>query len=216
MKHSGTRAPRGSGSSTCRPVACATRLRTRDGATSVPAMDQPRDETSRRRRWAKRRFIAAATTSGLIAALYVASVFAMCHMYVPGLSSVYSAHLGCGQLGVYRMEDWQTDWPSISFSTRWDSRMPNEPPWRFEWWFRWRPEPPWRSVFIPLWLPLICSAGMTVVAWRRLRSLRPGVCAQCGYDLAGAPDKRCPECGTLGATAPGVGSPCASSTSQPG
>ena len=51
-----------------------------------------------------------------------------------------------------------------------------------------------RFVFLPLWLPLVPGAVLT--AFGLIRSRRgPRCCVQCGYDLAGTPAPRCPDCG---------------------
>lgn len=56
---------------------------------------------------------------------------------------------------------------------------------------------------IDLWLPTALAgmlSGLSLAAWRRAgrfrRRSRAGLCASCGYDLRGSPD-RCPECGTV-------------------
>ena len=56
-------------------------------------------------------------------------------------------------------------------------------------------------VRIPLWVPWIAAAGVTVCVWRRPRA--PGTCRGCGYSLeglAGVSDAACPECGKPVAT----------------
>ena len=56
------------------------------------------------------------------------------------------------------------------------------------------------SVSIPLWVPFLFLAIPTAILWHRdRRTLKPGCCRTCGYDLR-ASKKVCPECGT--ATAP--------------
>jgi hypothetical protein len=48
-------------------------------------------------------------------------------------------------------------------------------------------------------LVLLIGAGVMVHLWRRTsRALRgfPGQCGNCGYNLRGLPEPRCPECGT--------------------
>lgn len=59
----------------------------------------------------------------------------------------------------------------------------------FEWW-----------VWVPLWMPLVVSLGVTAAAWRlevlARRRARVGKCASCGYDRAGLKAGAvCPECG---------------------
>ena len=56
------------------------------------------------------------------------------------------------------------------------------------------------SVLIPLWMLVLASLTMTMIAWvldaRVRRRSRAGCCITCGYDRAGlAPDAVCPECG---------------------
>lgn len=65
------------------------------------------------------------------------------------------------------------------------------------------------EVVVPLWSILALTAMPVIVLmwrWRRHRP-RAGHCPSCGYDLRATPD-RCPECGTIVATAsvaPGQG-----------
>lgn len=56
------------------------------------------------------------------------------------------------------------------------------------------------SLSIPLWTFVICFACYPLLTFfrgslRRTRRRR-GLCVQCGYNLTGAPEPRCPECGT--------------------
>jgi len=53
-------------------------------------------------------------------------------------------------------------------------------------------------VGLPFWLIALAAAGLLLaLAHARRRYLvRPGLCAKCGYDLRGTPD-RCPECGEM-------------------
>ena len=49
---------------------------------------------------------------------------------------------------------------------------------------------------IPVWLAVLISAIPTAVLWHRdRRTVKPGYCVKCGYDLR-ASKKTCPECGT--------------------
>jgi hypothetical protein len=50
------------------------------------------------------------------------------------------------------------------------------------------------EVGIPLWIPLLGTSAMTAAGLRGLKRSR-GRCASCGYDQAGIPSGRCPECG---------------------
>jgi len=55
-------------------------------------------------------------------------------------------------------------------------------------------------VHVPLWLPTICFAVLTVYlapysVYRRRKRKKLGLCLKCGYDLRGSKE-RCPECGT--------------------
>ena len=54
---------------------------------------------------------------------------------------------------------------------------------------------PHAALAIPLAMPALLRASR---AWKRLRGVRRGRCAMCGYDLRGSPD-RCPECGQAAA-----------------
>lgn len=69
---------------------------------------------------------------------------------------------------------------------------------------RWWPESinvgglarPQYYIFIPIWMPLVVSAGTAAVGWRlRGRKPRPGQCGHCGYNLTGLTGGPCPECG---------------------
>jgi len=70
--------------------------------------------------------------------------------------------------------------------------------------------PDWRYVAIifPIWLATALFAALPLgrlALWiRRLRRVREGCCATCGYDLRATPE-RCPECGSVPATSPGAG-----------
>lgn len=50
---------------------------------------------------------------------------------------------------------------------------------------------------LPLWMPLVLCAGLTVVAWRvGRRAADPLACPSCGYNLTGLDAATaCPECG---------------------
>lgn len=55
----------------------------------------------------------------------------------------------------------------------------------------------YRFVRVPLWAPLLASAVLTAMLWRRERRLPPpGHCRKCGYDLTANTTGICPECGT--------------------
>jgi hypothetical protein len=56
----------------------------------------------------------------------------------------------------------------------------------------------WLKLLLPHWLIALVAALVFLLAfwpdWRRRRRRSKGLCANCGYDLRGTPD-RCPECG---------------------
>lgn len=80
----------------------------------------------------------------------------------------------------------------------WDFEASRQTRFRWEWW----PEFEFESVrsfvvFVPLWIPLVLvglPTGWMLVRGRRDRRSRAGLCAACGYDLAGVSGV-CPECG---------------------
>ena len=53
---------------------------------------------------------------------------------------------------------------------------------------------------VPLWVPAAAFAILPLAQLRRRvrhrRRRATGLCPECGYDLRGSPDRRCPECGT--------------------
>ena len=51
------------------------------------------------------------------------------------------------------------------------------------------------NVDVPLWVPLLASAALALLCWRKPREC-PRHCSVCGYDLRGADHQVCPECGT--------------------
>lgn len=59
---------------------------------------------------------------------------------------------------------------------------------------KWPPASP----FIPVltWVIMLVLAGATVYAWWPKRSVLPGHCRVCDYNLTGNVSGRCPECGT--------------------
>jgi hypothetical protein len=74
-------------------------------------------------------------------------------------------------------------------------------PWLFRpaWWPPVRVYSAWDcfSVYVQLWLPLVCAGVLTAVLWwLDRRRIPPGHCRKCGYDLTGNVSGRCPECGT--------------------
>ena len=51
------------------------------------------------------------------------------------------------------------------------------------------------SFVMPFWCLLVLTAIPTAILWHRdRRTVKPGCCRQCGYDLR-ASKKVCPECG---------------------
>lgn len=69
----------------------------------------------------------------------------------------------------------------------------------------------WRSLLLPFPFLGLCFALLIVLPRPWKKSLGPGHCTKCGYDIRGLAAESCPECGVP------ISSPaCASSTSQPG
>ncbi len=61
---------------------------------------------------------------------------------------------------------------------------------------RWRESKQQIIIELPYWLPLLLAAIPTAILWLRdRRTVKPGCCLTCGYDLR-ASKKTCPECGT--------------------
>ncbi len=57
------------------------------------------------------------------------------------------------------------------------------------------------QIIMPFWFLLTLAAIPTAILWHRdRRTVKPGCCRVCGYDLR-ASKKKCPECGTAIATA---------------
>jgi hypothetical protein len=48
---------------------------------------------------------------------------------------------------------------------------------------------------VPLWIPCLMLAALSVALWWRDRPMPPGRCFICGYDLTGNVSGTCPECG---------------------
>jgi hypothetical protein len=49
---------------------------------------------------------------------------------------------------------------------------------------------------IPLWMPFVAIAALTLWFWRvGRRRIPPGHCQKCAYNLTGNVSGRCPECG---------------------
>jgi hypothetical protein len=74
---------------------------------------------------------------------------------------------------------------------------------------------------IPMWLPLLATAPLLLVAARQVYLLRKssrrghaGICTQCGHDLT-ASDVRCPECGSPRPSSDPVSSVLLSATPAP-
>ena len=56
------------------------------------------------------------------------------------------------------------------------------------------------TIRVPLWVPFLVLSAYPVLAFvrgpvRRWRRRKRGLCAQCGYNLTGLTEPRCPECG---------------------
>ena len=64
---------------------------------------------------------------------------------------------------------------------------------------RWWPRPVQfgasHYVFVPIWVPFLILAGLTVWVWHFRAPYPSGCCQQCGYDLTGNVSGMCPECG---------------------
>lgn len=97
----------------------------------------------------------------------------------------------------FRVSGGRNRWPSFDY-TRFD--------WRFT---AWGDTMQW-GVQVPGWVPALASAIGAAWLWRRdalaTARERAGLCAACGYSLAGLPaGGPCPECGTTAAHGPPTG-----------
>jgi len=67
--------------------------------------------------------------------------------------------------------------------------------------------PSWQSRMfssfdLPLWMPFLIIATLTIFLWFRARRRHPpGHCGSCGYNLTSNESGRCPECGNAVSTA---------------
>jgi hypothetical protein len=53
------------------------------------------------------------------------------------------------------------------------------------------------KLIVPLWIPFLLLLIPTTYLWYRdRRTISPGHCRRCGYNLTGNESGRCPECGT--------------------
>ncbi len=78
----------------------------------------------------------------------------------------------------WRWPQWLPEW--------WDPSTFNGPGWYLQSW----------ELTLPLWPVPVAFSAMAWYAGRRIKRLRPHVCAKCGYDTRGlAAGVPCPECG---------------------
>ena len=97
-----------------------------------------------------------------------------------------NAHAYSGPIGVDVTEGMKWQWVGFrGFATDWRPRI----------FLRQRP----RYLGIPLWIPAGGFAVLFAQAYlpmrRRRKRVKLGQCIECGYNLTGLPEPRCPECG---------------------
>jgi hypothetical protein len=63
----------------------------------------------------------------------------------------------------------------------------------WHWWFTRYSIPAGNQTYVPLWIPLLLFG--ILAHWLAPLVFARGLCQKCGYDLRGAPNNRCPECG---------------------
>lgn len=94
----------------------------------------------------------------------------------------------------FRLSDGRNKWPSFDY-TRFD--------WRFNAWG----DPMQWGVQVPGWVPVLAAGFGAAWLWRRDATMtsreQVGLCAKCGYSMAGLPHGTpCPECGDVNTAAP--------------
>jgi len=95
---------------------------------------------------------------------------------------------------------WNLSGGSLVYSYNYPKNVLAEPGWRV--YHRVHSRPMWLPrvertlIVLPLWIPFLIVAVLTVFLWWTDRRIPPHCCQNCGYNLTGNVSGICPECGS--------------------